>query len=105
VDQKRIAQITPSPTPAGLIGAARSARKADSSGPVIDGIFVRGLYLFSPKQQEAVVDYFRNLVGSRFFSVDPNNQARVIKPTTPNDTEWAFPYELHLDLRKPVQMP
>jgi hypothetical protein len=66
---------------------------------------VRGLYLFSPKQEEVVVDYFRNLVGSRFFSIDPNNQARVIKPTTPNDTEWAFPYELHLDLRKPVQLP
>jgi hypothetical protein len=105
VDEKRIAQITPSPTPAGPIAAARSTRKAESSRPVIDGIFVRGLYLFSPKQQEVVVDYFRNLVGSRFFSIDPNNQARVIKPTTPNNTEWAFSYELHLDLRKPMQMP
>ena len=105
MDEKRIAQITPSPTPAGPIAAAKSARKVDSTGPVIDGIFVRGLYLFSPKQQEVVVDYFRNLVGSRFFSIDPNNQARVIRPTTPNSTEWAFPYELHLDFRKPTQMP
>jgi hypothetical protein len=66
---------------------------------------VRGLYLFNPKQQDVVVDYFRNLVGSPYFSIDPNNQARVMKPSTPNNTEWAFPYELHLDLRKPLKLP
>lgn len=78
------------------------------SAPVeaaIDGLLVRGLYLFNPKQQEVVVDYFRNLIGSPWFTIDPNNQAKVIKPTTPNSTEWAFPYELHLDLRKPVKLP
>ena len=87
----------PSPPP-GRPGAAPAA-------PAIDGILVRGLYLFNPKQQEIVVDYFRNLLGSPFFVIDPNNQAKVIKPTTPNNTEWAFPYELHLDLRKPVKLP
>jgi type IV pilus assembly protein PilM len=71
----------------------------------IDGLLVRGLYLFNPKQQEVVVDYFRNLIASPWFTIDPNNQAKVIKPTTPNNTEWAFPYELHLDLRKPVKLP
>ncbi len=74
-------------------------------GPVLDGIFVRGLYLFNPKQQEVVVDYFRNLVASSIFAVDPNNQSRVIKPTTPNNTEWAYPYELRLELRKPMKLP
>jgi type IV pilus assembly protein PilM len=73
--------------------------------PAIDGLLVRGLYLFGPTQQEVVVDYFRNLVGSSWFALDPNNQAKVIKPTTPNNTEWAFPYELRLDLRKPVKRP
>jgi type IV pilus assembly protein PilM len=73
--------------------------------PAIDGLLVHGLYLFNPKQQEVVVDYFRNLVGSPWFAIDPNNQAKVIKPTTPNNAEWAFPYELRLDLRKPVKLP
>ena len=73
--------------------------------PAIDGLLVRGLYLFNPKQQEVVVDYFRNLAGSPWFAIDPNNQAKVIKPTTPNNAEWAFPYELRLDLRKPVKLP
>ena len=86
----------PSPSP---------AANKPMSEPVIDGIFVRGLYLFNPRQQEVVVDYFRNLIKSPFFKIDPNNQSRVIKPTTPNNTDWAFPYELHLDLRTPMKLP
>jgi type IV pilus assembly protein PilM len=78
---------------------------ATPAAAAIDGVLVRGLYLFNPKQQEVVVDYFRNLVSSPFFAIDPNNQAKVIKPTTPNNTEWAFPYELRLDLKKPVPLP
>jgi len=83
----------------------RTAGKTEGGGPVIDGGFLRGLYLFNPKQQEVVVDYFRNLVGSPYFKLDPNNQARYMKPTTPDNTEWAFPYELRLDLRSPVKLP
>jgi hypothetical protein len=29
----------------------------------------------------------------------------VIKPTMPNNTEWAFPYELQLDLKQPLPLP
>ena len=77
-----------------------------ASTAVIDGIVLRGLYMFNPKQQEIVVDYFRNLAGSSFFKIDPNNQARVIKSdTVPNETDWAFPYELQLTLRTPVRLP
>jgi len=89
----------PTPTPV----TPRSG--ATSAAPAIDGLLVRGLYLFNPKQQEVVVDYFRNLAGSPWFAIDPKNQAKVIKPTTPNNTEWAFPYELRLDLKKPLPLP
>jgi type IV pilus assembly protein PilM len=72
----------------------------------IDGILVRGLYLYNPKQQEIVVDYLRNLASSPFFVVDPKTPERVIKSNSvPNETEWAFPYELQLSLRKPVKLP
>jgi type IV pilus assembly protein PilM len=104
LDEKRMAEPASSPSPAAT-SAARSTSKPETSGSSIDGILIRGLYLFNPKQQEVVVDYFRNLAGSPFFNVDPKNQARYIKPTTPNNTEWAFPYELRLDLRKPVKLP
>jgi hypothetical protein len=73
--------------------------------PAIDGLLVRGLYMYNPKQQEVVVDYFHNLIGSAYFAIDPNNQAKVLKPTTPTNTEWAFPFELRLDLKKPVKLP
>ena len=97
VDEKPAAEITPAP------GAARSTTKGQAA--VIDSVLLRGLYLFNPKQQEVVVDYFKNLVASPFFNVDPNNQARVIKSTIPNNNEWAFPYELRLDLKRPVKAP
>ena len=71
---------------------------------MIDGVFVRGLYLFNPKQQEIVVDYFRNLLGSTVFEVDANRQSEVIKPSTPTNTEWAYPYELRLKLRQPFEL-
>jgi type IV pilus assembly protein PilM len=90
---------TPSPTP------GRPGAPAAPTGPMIDGVFVRGLYLFNPRQQEIVVDYFRNLIDSPHFNIDPNDQARVIRPTTPTNTEWAFPYELRLDLKKPIRLP
>jgi type IV pilus assembly protein PilM len=103
VSKARGNRTEPAPTPPPAIPKGRGAAPS-IEGPALDGIFVRGLYLFNPKQQEVVVDYFRNLVASPVFTVDPNNQSRVIKPTTPNNTEWAYPYELRLDLRKPVKL-
>src|SRR5947207_13177184 len=41
---------TPAPTPAGP-----KTKTAVAAGPVIDGIIVRCLYLYNPKQQEIVV--------------------------------------------------
>ncbi len=92
---------TPSPVPP-RNGAAGGTQ---AGIPQIDGIFVRGLYLSNPKQQEIVVDYFRNLLKSTVFEIDPNKQSEVIKPSTPTSTEWAYPYELHLKLRQPLALP
>jgi hypothetical protein len=88
------------PTP---ITPTRPAGKG--GGPAIDGLLIRGLYLWNPRQQEVVVDYFKNLVASPFFAIDPKNQQKVMKPTMPNNTEWAFPYELQLDLKEPLPLP
>ena len=86
--------------------ATSPAPATGAAGPAIDGIMVRGLYLYNPKQQEIVLDYFRNLANSPFFTIDPKTPERVIKSNSvPNDAEWAFPYELQLTLRKPVKLP
>jgi type IV pilus assembly protein PilM len=92
----------PAATP---ITGARAAGGRAQGGPAIDGLLVRGLYLWNARQQEVVVDYFKNLVGSPFFKIDPRNQQLVIKPTMPNNNEWAFPYELQLDLKQPLALP
>jgi type IV pilus assembly protein PilM len=94
------APSVPTPmTPAQPTGAGKGG------GPAINGLLIRGLYLSNPRQQEVVVDYFKNLVGSPFFAIDPKNQQKVIKPTMPNNTEWAFPYELQLDLKESLPLP
>src|SRR5437868_1289134 len=102
VSEKRAAESASTPPP---VPAAGPAAK-DATAAAIDGINVRGLYLWNPKQQEIVVDYLRNLANSPLFAVDAKTPERFIKSNlVPNDTEWAFPYELQLTLRKPVKMP
>ena len=101
--QKRVMESTPTPPPA---PAGPTAKSAAAGGNVINGINVRGLYLWNPKQQEIVVDYLRNLAKSPFFVIDARTPERFIKSNSvPNDTEWAFPFELQLTLRKPVKLP
>src|SRR6266513_1533808 len=102
VSEKRAAEIGSTPPPAApAVPAAKGATAA-----AIDGINMRGLYLYNPKQQEIVVDYLRNLANSPLFVVNAKTPERFIKSNSvPNDTEWAFPFELQLTLKKPVKMP
>ena len=102
VSEKRAAESA-STSPA--VPTAGSAPKV-ATAAAIDGINVRGLYLWNPKQQEIVVDYLRNLANSPLFAVDAKTPERFVKSNlVPNDTEWAFPFELQLTLKKPVKMP
>jgi Tfp pilus assembly protein PilN len=102
--EKRAGEIAPTPAPTVPPGPA--AKTASSAQKSVDGIMVRGLYLYNPKQQEIVVDYLRNLANSPLFVINAKTPERVIKSNSvPNDTEWAFPYELQLTLRKPVKLP
>src|SRR5436190_868585 len=102
--EKRGGEIAATPPP--TVPPAQKAKAAAKVEKSIDGIMVRGLYLYNPKQQEIVVDYLRNLANSPMFVVNAKTPERVIKSNSvPNDTEWAFPYELQLTLRKPVKLP
>ncbi len=99
------AAATPAPTPPPTGGPRGAVRPGATPAPKrINGLFVRGLYLDNPRQQEVVVDFFRNLVDSPHFQVDPNNQAGVLRPSTPTATEWAYPYELRLELKHPINL-
>jgi type IV pilus assembly protein PilM len=101
--EKRAGETVPAPLPPTSGSGTKAVPAAQKS---IDGVLVRGLYLYNPKQQEIVVDYLRKLASSQFFVVDLKTPERVIKANAvPNETEWAFPYELQLPLRKPVKLP
>src|SRR5262249_36739477 len=102
LSEKRAAESasTPPPAPAAWPAGRGAAPTA------IHGINVRGLYLWNQKQQEIVVDYLRNLANSPLFAVDAKTPERFVKSNSvPNDSDWAFPFELQLTLRKPVKMP
>jgi type IV pilus assembly protein PilM len=102
VSEKRAAESVSTPPPVPTAGTAAKGATAAA----IDGINVRGLYLWNPKQQEVVVDYLRNLANSPLFTIDAKTPERFVKSNSvPNDTEWAFPFELQLTLKKPVKMP
>jgi type IV pilus assembly protein PilM len=94
------ASAAPTSTPPPIRVLNKTANAA-----AIDGLLVRGLYLWNARQQEVVVDYFKNLVGSPFLAIDANNQQRVIKPTMPDNSKWAFDYELRLDLKQKLPLP
>jgi type IV pilus assembly protein PilM len=102
--EKRAGEAAPTPAP--TTPPAAKGKTAAAGGNVIDGINVRGLYLYNPKQQEIVVDYLRNLASSPLFAVNAKTPERFIKSNSvPNESDWAFPYELQLTLKKPVKMP
>ena len=91
--EKRAGEIAPTPPP--TVPPGPTAKAAAATEKSIDGIMVRGLYLYNSKQQEIVVDYLRNLANSPLFVVNLKTPERLIKSNSvPNDMEWAFPYEL-----------
>ena len=97
VSEKRAAESASTPPPAPPRSEQRKPRLPLQS----TALTCAGLYLWNPKQQEIVVDYLRNLANSPLFAVDAKTPERFIKSNSvPNDTEWAFPFELQLTLQQ-----
>ena len=90
------------PPAAAKPGATPAAAKV----PMIDGLHVKGLYLYNDARRDQVVsDFLANLAKSDQFKLDPNNQkVNLLKRDPQNETEWAFEYELQLPLAKPLAL-
>ena len=97
-------ELTRNPAPA-VTQVSRKLRGVRPASPATDGVLVRGLYLFNPKQQEVVVDYFRNLVGSPFFKLDPNNQKLANKVEESKAKLTANPSPVNSPLPQPKASP
>jgi type IV pilus assembly protein PilM len=69
------------------------------------GLRVRGLYLENPKGANVVDEFLKNLTESPYFDINPDKKTEVIPVRVPpNAIDWAYDYELHLNLRKPIPL-
>jgi type IV pilus assembly protein PilM len=88
------AASTPAAPPGGKAPAAKPA------APKVK-LNLKGLYLFNDKQATVVDDFVAKLKESPLYTVDEEN----LKRSLPNDTEWAFDYEIPLVLKNPIAIP
>ena len=84
-------------------GETAPSPKGPGQAALSQGIKIRGLYLENPNEAGVIDDYLKNLSQSEFFTIDLNKRTEV-NPVraTPTSTEWAYDYELHLLLKKPI---
>lgn len=75
------------------------------SGPVNNNppvrLTLRGLYLYNEKQTGVVDDFVQKLKESELYTVDDES----LKRSVPNETEWAFDFEIPLRLKNPIVIP
>ncbi len=81
------------------------ARDGEGASPFIDGVRIRGLFIDGPRRASVIQDYVANLARSNVFEIDASKPAEIILTSaTPNDSAWAFDYELQLNLRRPIAL-
>lgn len=66
--------------------------------PLINALRIRGLYLENPRQA-TVVDMFVNALADSESFANP----KVITRTTPTGEQWAYDYELEVEITNPIQ--
>jgi type IV pilus assembly protein PilM len=61
-------------------------------------LVLTGLYLWNSRQTSVVDDFVNKLSESSLYTVDKND----LKRSVPNDTEWAYDFEIPLILKNPI---
>ncbi len=69
--------------------------------PMMDGLHIRGLYLVNPDKDDIVTQFKRNLSDSKLFKLDKNDRLVILNRDPQNDKDWAFAYEMQLNLATP----
>ncbi|MEO6567728.1 MAG: Amuc_1101 family PilM-like pilus complex protein [Opitutaceae bacterium] len=86
--------------PASSGGKPSAGKPAASSGPKVE-VNLKGLYLLNDKQASVVDEFVAKLEESSLYTVEKDN----IKRSLPNDTEWAFEYEIPIVLKNSIEIP
>ena len=98
------------PIYAGTSGASAAAAPALPGRPgapggakasMIDGLHIRGLYLVNPDKDDIVTQFEKSLAKSPLFKLDKNDRLVILNRDPQNDKDWAFPYEMQLNLATP----
>jgi type IV pilus assembly protein PilM len=87
------------PKPAGKPGDKAATPGKAVLPPV--RLTLRGYYLYNDRQTGVVDDFVQKLKESELFTVDDEN----LKRSVPNETDWAFEYEIPLILKTPIALP
>jgi len=72
--------------------------QAGRAAPPPAQLVLTGLYLWNSRQASVVDDFVSKLSESPYFTVDKN----ALKRSVPNDTEWAYDFEIPLTLKTPI---
>jgi type IV pilus assembly protein PilM len=102
-------EAIPDPAPAAPApGAPKAAPKpgspaAGANPPV--RVFLRGFYLFNDRQAGVVDDFNQKLKESELYAIDEEEAAKPNARSVPNESEWAFGYQIVLQLKDPIVIP
>ncbi len=77
-----------------------AAQGAAAAPPQINALRLKGLYLENPRNASIVDNFVAALGESDTFS-----EIKVISRTTPTGADWAYPFELQVQLKSPIAAP
>jgi len=63
-------------------------------------LLLKGLYLWNPRQAAVVDDFLAKLKASDLYDVDEKDMKRSV----PNESEWAYEFEIPLVLKNPIKL-
>ena len=91
----------------GYVPPPKPGAPAAPKVPSIDGVHVKGLYLYNDAKRDQIVsEYVANLAKpGGLFKLDTKNEKNIILKRDPqNQSDWAFEYELQLNLAQTIPL-
>lgn len=100
-----VAEAPVAPAPGAPKSPPKPAAKGGPAEPVNTNppvrLTLKGFYLYNDKQTGVVDEFKEKLKESQLYTVDDEN----FKRSVPNETQWAFEFEIPLRLNNPIALP
>ncbi|MFQ3577816.1 MAG: Amuc_1101 family PilM-like pilus complex protein [Verrucomicrobiia bacterium] len=81
-------------------------QRGEPSVPAINSLRLEGMYLYNTGRKEQIVnDFVEALAKSPLFAIDLSKPNEVLpKLAAQNNREWAFPFEIRIQLKEPIAL-